>query len=318
MIVRKNSNNDNNFQMPEDYLRKDYLEKIRKYEIFRHEANNVREKDKKIIRDFFKSFSHRDININLGVGFQRAYGSIISGDHFELLKLTDKIFLFIFADISGHGLPAYTTLIKLRSAIILAVKEIDGIFEKTGLIDYSNLIKNIAVKFTDVMDMSNSSDFASVNFVFVENKNGYLKFRFYNRSMLFPIVVRRGKDQIITFNLNNQYDIWQPNKGYLLSNEIKSLVNAESYYDTPECSFDIYQGDMIFFYSDGITEAIDSETENKQYGEERLTQKLIESSDLPPQLVINNIFDSVYEFIGKHEYQKDDMTAVLIDLPPPF
>ena len=314
MIVRKNSND--NLDLTEGHLSKDHLEKIRKYEIFRQEANNVREKDKKLIRDFFKSLTHRAINV--GVGFQRAYGSILSGDHFDLFKLTDKTFLFIFADISGHGLPAYTTLIKLRSAIILAIKEIEGNFERTGMIDYSNLIRNIAVKFTDIMDMSNSSDFASVNFVFVEDQKGHLKFRFYNRSMLFPIVIRRTKDQIITFNLNNQYDMWQPQKGYLLCNDIKSLVKSDSYYDTPECCFDIYQGDMIFFYSDGITEAFDSETENKQYGEERLAQKLIESSDLPPQLVINNIFDSVYEFIGKHEYQKDDMTAVLIDLPAPW
>jgi len=316
LIIKKNSDSDNNFQMPEDYTVKDYLEKIRKYEIFSHEANSVREKDKKIIRDFFKSFTNGDINV--GVGFQRAYGSIISGDHFDLFKLSDKVFLFIFADISGHGLPAYTTLIRLRSAIILSIKEIDGILEKTGIIDYSNLIRNISVKFTDIMEMSNSNDYASANFVFVEDKNGYLKFRFYNRSMLFPIIVRRSKDQIITFNLNNQYDIWQPKKGYLLGNDIKFLLKNESYYDTPESCFDIYQGDMIFFYTDGITEAFDSETNNQQYGEERLTQKLIESSDLPPQLVINNIFDSVYEFIGKHEYQKDDMTAVLIDLPAPF
>jgi len=316
LIVKNNNNSDIDTVLKEEYIRKDYLEKIRKYEIFRHEANNVREKDKKIIREFFKSFSHKDVQV--GVGFQRAYGSIISGDHFDLFKLSDRIFLFIFADISGHGLPAYTTLIKLRSAIILAIKELEGTFRKTGMIDYPNLIKNIAVKFTDIMDISNSNDFASVNFVFVEDQDGYLKFRFYNRSMLFPIIVRRSKEQIITFNLNNQYDIWQPNKSYLLGNDIKTLVNIEAYYDTPECSFDIYQGDMIFFYSDGITEAFDSETENKQYGEERLMQKLIESSDLPPQLVINNIFDSVYEFIGKHEYQKDDMTAVLMDLPMPL
>jgi len=109
--------------------------------------------------------------------------------------------------------------------------------------------------------------------------------------------------------------MWQPQKGYLLGNDIKFLVNNETYYDTPESCFDVYPGDMIFFYTDGITEAFDSKGENRQYGEERLTQKLIESSDLPPQLVVNNIFDSVYEFIGKHEYQKDDMTAVLMDLP---
>jgi len=291
----------------------DYLEKIRKYEIFRHEANHVREKDKKLIRDLFKSFSHSDLKI--GIGFQRAYGSIISGDYFDLFKLSDNNFLFIFADISGHGLPAYTTLIRLRSAVILAVKEMESIHERTGSIDYAYLIKSIAIKFTDIMDMSNSNDFASVNFVFVEDKNGSLKLRFFNRSMLFPIIVRRSKDGIQSFDLNNKYDNWNPEKGYLLGSDIKNLITPESYYHTPECCFNIFQGDMIFFFTDGITEAFDYETEKKQYGEERLRQKLIELADFPPQLVVNSIFDSVYEFIGKHEYQKDDMTAVLIDLP---
>jgi serine phosphatase RsbU (regulator of sigma subunit) len=117
----------------------DYLEKITKYEIFRQEANHVREKDKKLIRDLFKSFSHRDLLV--GIGFQRAYGSIISGDYFDLFKLSDNNFLFVFADISGHGLPAYTTLIRLRSAVILAVKEMEGIHERTGIIDMRTLLK---------------------------------------------------------------------------------------------------------------------------------------------------------------------------------
>jgi serine phosphatase RsbU (regulator of sigma subunit) len=73
---------------------------------------------------------------------------------------------------------------------------------------------------------------------------------------------------------------------------------------------------MILFYTDGITEAFDCRSDNSQYGEKRLEQKLMEMCDLPPQFVINSIFDSVYDFIGSHEYQKDDMTAVLIDLPP--
>ncbi len=288
-------------------------DRIRKYEIFRHEANNVREKDKKLIRELFRSFSHSDLRV--GIGFQRSYGSILSGDYFDLFKLSDNNFLFIFADISGHGLPAYTTLIRLRSAIILAVKEMEAIFERTGQIDYSYLIRNIAIKFTDIMDMSNSNDFAAVNFVFVEDKNGSLNLRFFNRSMLYPIIVRRTKTGVETFNLNNSTENWVADKGYLLGSDIKSLIPLESYYHTPECSFKIYQGDMIFFFTDGITEAFDYETSKQQYGDERLVQKLVEMCDLPPQLVVNNIFDSVYEFIGNHEYQKDDMSAVLIDLP---
>lgn len=290
------------------------IEKIRKYEIFRQEANNVREKDKRLIRELFRSFSHQDMMI--GIGFQRAYGSILSGDYFDLFKLSDKKFLFVFADISGHGLPAYTTLIRLRSAIILAVKRTEESCRKNDYIDYSYLVRDIAVKFTDIMDMSNSNDFASINFVFIDDNNGSLKFRFFNRSMLFPIIIRRDKNGIRSFNLNKRFDNWKPDKGYLLGSDIKNLISEELYFDTPECSFDVYQGDMIFFFTDGITEAFDFETEKKQYGESRLEQKLIEMADLPPQLVINNIFDLVYEFIGRHEQQRDDMTAVLIDLPP--
>lgn len=299
--------------LPSD-LQDEYAVKIQKYEIFSQEANQVREKDKRLIRDLFRSFSNSYLMV--GIGFQRAYGSILSGDYFDLLRLPDNRFLFVFSDISGHGLPAYTTLIRLRSAVILAVKDAEAEYNSTGIVDYSRIVKNIAAKFTDIMDMSNSNDFASVNFVFIEEGEKCIKLRFFNRSMLFPIIVRREKDGARIINLNTRYAHWKPEKGYLLGSDIKHLITEDAYFSTPECCFDIYQGDMLLFYTDGITEAFDFRAANTQYGESRLEQKLLEMCDLPPQLVINSIFDSVYDFIGSHEYQKDDMTAVLIDLPP--
>jgi len=294
--------------MPEDMM-----ERMRKYEIFRSEANQVRIKDKKQIRELFRQFRPTDLLI--GVGFQRSYGSILSGDYFDLFRLSDRNFLFVFADISGHGLPAYTTLIRLKSAIITAVKEMESIFHRTGILDYPYLVRSINIKFTDIMDMSNSNDFASVNFVFFEDHKGFIRLRFFNRSMLFPIVIKRNGSSHEACDLNFPAHNWNPEKGYLMGSDIKSLLNIEAYYYTPECCFDLNQGDQILFYTDGITEAFDGLTGKKQYGEERLKQKFLEMHDLPPQLIINNIFDSVYEFIGSHEKQKDDMTAVLIDLP---
>lgn len=284
-----------------------------KFNIIKQEADHVREKDKILIRELFRSFSPR--NILLGIGFQRAYGSLLSGDYFDLFKLADRHFLFVFSDISGHGLPAYTTLIRLRSAIILAVMEMQSIYARTGIIDYPYLIKSISMKFTDIMDHSNSSDFASVNFVFLQESAGKIKLRFFNRSMLFPIVLKREGDQPLIYNLNNEFKGWKPEKGYLLGSDIKHVITEDDYYFTPECIFEVKQGDKIFFYTDGITEAFDHQTEQNQYGEARLEQKLLEMTDLPPQLIVNNIFDSVYEFIGNHENQKDDMTAVIVDLP---
>jgi len=289
------------------------MERLYKYEIFRSEANQVRIKDKKQIRELFKQF--RPGELLIGIGFQRSYGSILSGDYFDLFRLSDKNFLFVFADISGHGLPAYTTLIRLKSAIIIAVNEMEGIFSRTGILDYSYLIRSITIKFTDVMDMSNSNDFASVNFVFFEDNKGLIRLRFFNRSMLFPIIIQKGTDSNRLVNLNYPHNNWKPEKGYLLGSDIKSLIEPDAYYYTPECHFDLNQGDQILFYTDGITEAFDYNHGKNQYGESRLEQKMFEMSDLPPQLIINNIFDSVYDFIGSHENQKDDMTAVLIDLP---
>ena len=288
-------------------------ERLYKYEIFRAEANQVRIKDKKVIRELFRQFRPRELLI--GIGFQRAYGSILSGDYFDLFRLSDRNFLFVFADISGHGLPAYTTLIRLKSAIITAVKEMESIFNRTGILEYSYLIRSIAIKFTDIMDMSNSNDFASVNFIFFEENNGQIRLRFFNRSMLFPIVMQRSTSGNKVVNLNYPDGTWKPEKGYLLGSDIKSLIEPDAYYYTPECCFDLNQGDQVLFYTDGITEAFDYDHGKNQYGELRLEQKMLEMSDLPPQLIINNIFDSVYDFIGSHEYQKDDMTAVLIDLP---
>jgi sigma-B regulation protein RsbU (phosphoserine phosphatase) len=303
------NNSINNYSLDRD----DIKEMSLKFHIIKQEADQVREKDKILIRDLFRSFSPRDIL--LGIGFQRAYGSLLSGDYFDLFKLADRHFMFVFSDISGHGLPAYTTLIRLRSAIILAVKEMQSIHERTGIIDYSYLVKSISIKFTDIMDHSNSSDFASVNFVFLQGSAGSIKLRFFNRSMLFPIILRRDGECPEIINLNNEFDGWKPEKGYLLGSDIKHLTGEDDYYYTPECLFEVHQGDKIFFYTDGITEAFDHETEKSQYGEIRLEQKLLEMKDLPPQLIVNNIFDSVYEFIGNHENQKDDMTAVIVDLP---
>lgn len=291
----------------------DLAEMMLKFQIIKQEADHVREKDKVLIRDLFRSFSPRDIL--LGIGFQRAYGSLLSGDYFDLFRLADRHFMFVFSDISGHGLPAYTTLIRLRSAIILAVKEMQSIHARTGIIDYPYLVKSISAKFTDIMDHSNSNDFASVNFVFLQESGGRINLRFFNRSMLFPIVLRKDEEGAVIFNLNNEFDGWKPCKGYLLGSDIKHLTGDDEYYYTPECIFEIHQGDKILFYTDGITEAFDCETAVNQYGEVRLEQKLLEMKDLPPQLIVNNIFDSVYEFIGNHENQKDDMTAVIVDFP---
>ncbi len=289
-------------------------EKLRRYDLLSQEASYVRDKDRFLIRDIFEKDLH--MGMEVGIGFQRSYGSVLSGDYFSFFKLPDGNSMLIFSDISGHGLPAYTTLIRFRSAVILTLKEFERRYVDNPWISYSDIIRGIAEKFTDIMDFSGSNDFASVNFVFFREHDDHIRMEFYNRSMLFPIVFRRDGTEVVVADLNSRNPElnWEVDKGYLLGSDIRSLIGDEEYFYTPGCTFDIREGDLILFYSDGLTEAFDSDTQKEQFGEKRLVESIIEMIGLPPQLIINNIYDRVYNFIGSHEDQKDDMTALLLDL----
>ncbi len=293
--------------------------RLKRFDILQSEANTVRENDKILIKSMFRNFYNKHLNV--GIGFHRAYGSILSGDYFDLIKLPDDNYLFVFADISGHGLPAYTTLIRLRSAITIAVKETEFIFGNSGYINTTSLVRDICLKFTDIMDESNSDDFASVNFTFISYKNNKFHLKFYNRSMLFPVIIRKKNNDLVEIiNLNENANEWIPKFGLILGSNVRKIIGA-GYLDTP-CGEYILEGtDSVLFYSDGIIEAYNPDADKssidflEDFGVARLMEILKINIHLSPHEMINKIFDDVYNFIGDPEHQKDDMTAVLIDFP---
>ncbi len=283
------------------------------YHTIEAEAEAIRNSDKKTISAQFENFYARKLNI--GIGYQRSYGSILSGDYYELFKLPDGNYLFVFADISGHGLPAYTTLIRLRCAIALTVKEFEVCYNNKSPLNIEKLIFNIGEKFTDIMDSYNSHDFASVVFTSIRNENDMYHLRFFSRGMHFPFIVRKfqnvAKD---VYDLNTTEKGWIPRKGHLLGSEIRKIL-GEKYNDYPNCEFVLYEGDTIMYFSDGIIEATDVNNTFVEFGTERLKALFIENVTHHPSIIINNIFDEITKFIGQQRRQEDDMTAVIIDFP---
>ena len=286
---------------------------IKRYDILVSEANTIREKDKELIKNLFSDFYNKKLEV--GIGFQRAYGAVLSGDYFDLIALPDGSYLFVFADISGHGLPAYTTLVRLRSAITMSINEINNIYCRAGTLDPAFLVKDITKKFTDIMDDANSHDFACVNFTFIYNIDDRFHLKFFNRSMLFPIVIRKyDRSLVAVYNLNMEEKGWKPGKGFLVGSDVKRLLN-DSYYETPCCEFVLYEGDSVLFFSDGIIEAYADNDPENEFGQGRIENILIDNINRPPQEVIDILFNAVYAFINTPQNQKDDMTAVLIDFP---
>jgi sigma-B regulation protein RsbU (phosphoserine phosphatase) len=286
---------------------------VRQYSSIEAEAEEVRNLDKSIIRNLFGNFYNKVLNI--GLGFQRAHGSILSGDYFELFKLPDGNYLFAFADISGHGLPAYTSLVRLRCAITMAIRNYQHVFDKKGQIEYIDVVREIGTIFTDVMEAAHSKDFASAIFTFITNEEDKFHLTFFSRGMHFPFVVRKFEKSIVDiYDLNKREKGWIPLKSNLLGAEIRDILR-EDYNRYTFCNFTVYEGDAILFYSDGLTEATASDDKSEEYGNERLMQCLHDHLHLYPQAIINAIFEQIYEFMGTPKRQYDDMTALYIDFP---
>lgn len=288
-------------------------EKLARLHLLINEANVVRDKDKNIIRSLLSNFYGKTLRV--GIGFNRAYGSILSGDYFFLGKLPDGNYVFIIADVSGHGLPAYTTLVRFRSAISLATREVEKQFRASGKLDTAELILRITQNFTYIMQENELDDFICALFTFIYNDGDKFYLKFYNRSMLFPMIVRKFRNTPLDiYNLNIEEKGWFPQRGYLLGSALHDLLGDE-YYHTPSCDFTIYEGDRVLFYSDGLVEAANKLNIKEEYGFDRIKNLLIENINHTPQETVNLLFQSIYSFIGTEKNQKDDMTAILIDFP---
>ena len=74
-------------------------------------------------------------------------------------------------------------------------------------------------------------------------------------------------------------------------------------------SFVLNKGDVIFEYTDGVTEAVAPDGE--MFGEVRLEAALNECADKEPREIINHVRERIREFIGEND-QYDDITMLCL------
>ena len=71
----------------------------------------------------------------------------------------------------------------------------------------------------------------------------------------------------------------------------------------------ILPGELIVFYTDGVTEARNKAEE--EYGEPRLIDAVSRSSDRPAEAILETILDSVTQFTDG-DLESDDLTLVVM------
>lgn len=199
----------------------------------------------------------------------------VGGDLVDFIKLSETNFGLSIGDISGKGLGAALLMAKLQAtlrAIVIENMPLEALGSKLNEIFYRDTMKN---------------SFASLAYIeLCTDKN---KLRIMNAGHIPPIIIGEG--------------------------ELKELkkaapalgIMAEANFQ--EQAAELEPGEIIFFFSDGLTEARD---ENGNFlGEERLKRILKKYSKLEPRRLGERIVDFIESFTGNSHYH-DDLSMIIL------
>ena len=201
----------------------------------------------------------------------------VGGDFYDFFRIDDERIGFVIADVSGKGVPA--AIFMAVSRTLIRATGIRGV-SAAECMTYSNVL--LAKE--------------SVNCMFVTVFYGI-----YN--------IKTGE---VTYTNAGH------NPPYLMkaNGSIKSLGNSKNIAlgvmeDIPftEETLQLEPGETLLMYTDGVTEATD--TEEKEYGEARLEALLKQSTQADCQQIIDKVKADVKAFVGEAE-QSDDITLLAL------
>jgi len=199
---------------------------------------------------------------------------LVGGDLYNVYALDDKRIGFLIADVSGKGIIAATFMLMSHTAL--------SIFAHQGL-KANEVLMNV----NSYLEQDNESSMFTTTFYGVlDVETG--DFEYSNGGHNPPYLFRNGESKALETTNNLALGI-MPNLDYGLKN-IK-----------------LSEGDFVMMYTDGVSEAQDSN--NEEYGEDRMAKLIISQGDSAPQMINQNLYASIKEFCGDTE-QFDDITML--------
>ena len=199
----------------------------------------------------------------------------VGGDFYDFFKIDEKHIAIVVADVSGKGVPA---------ALFMVIG-------KTLIKDHTSMNSDLSTVFYEVNNLlceSNSENLFITAFEAVINiETGHIIY--VNAGHEMPFIYRNGKD----------WTAYPMKPGFVLAGmENMKFTMGE---------FDLAPGDKIFQYTDGVTEATNSN--NELYGIDRLKAALDVNSSKAMNELLPAIKADIDKFVGEAP-QFDDITML--------
>ncbi|MEW6368826.1 MAG: SpoIIE family protein phosphatase [Acidobacteriota bacterium] len=200
----------------------------------------------------------------------------VGGDYYDFIRLMDTQLGIVISDVSGKGIPAAIIMASFRASLLAEIRNnyaIRTILAKVGrLLRESFEPHHYVTAVYGVLDLPNRV------------------FTYANAGHNPPVLVR--SDGSVRF----------------LKEGGLPLCAVESGGYT-EKRLHLRTGDLLVFYTDGVSEAFSPE--QAEFGLDRLVSVLKAHYHEPARVIVGRVIDAVQEFIGAGT-QSDDVTLVAV------
>lgn len=205
----------------------------------------------------------------------------VGGDYYDFFEIAPGKMGFVIADVAGKGISA---------SLIMA--EVKGIFESLAkLIDSP---ADLLERANEILKRSlRKNRFVTVVYGVVESETG--KFRFARAGHTPVLVYTPGEEKV---------------RSFLPSGIALGLLPAEGFdKKLEEVETTLTSGDIVVFYTDGISEAKNGELED--FGTDRLEEIIKTNSQQTAEQLVSAITNAVSEF-AQDQPQHDDITLMIV------
>jgi sigma-B regulation protein RsbU (phosphoserine phosphatase) len=204
------------------------------------------------------------------------------GDYYDALHISGQTYLICVADVSGKGLPASLLMSNMQATMRALLGRIPTLTELATL--------------TNSLLYATTPDNKYVTAILVELDPETGRVRYVNA----------GHQDCLLLRANGEAE-WIKSTGTPLGMMAPDIIELVSPYS--EQGFDLYPGDTLALFSDGVTEAHDEQ--DNEYGEDRLAEFLRPIKQEPAETLVEKVFHELDLFAGSAP-QYDDITLFII------
>lgn len=204
----------------------------------------------------------------------------VGGDYYDILKLDNKVLIGI-GDVTGHGLSSGLVMLMAQTAIRTLAE-----FKKTSPSEYLEVLNRVLYA-----NVTRIKEDRSMTLMLLTYENNRFIFSGQHESI---VICRKNGDIEVTDTASSGFYVG---------------MTPDPPVSFTTSSIRLEKDDVLFLYTDGVTEA--ENEARRQFGLEKLCETLKKYHNLPAEKIRDKFMKDLYNYMGETEIY-DDISLVVI------